>query len=227
MPVASFVTPTRVNSYSNNVTDDDQHQHAPRRCPKCRDHALETTALSISIRGYVFAFNISRRRHFGCAPCVQRALRDAAGRSFLLGWFSVFSLVLNPIFILTNLVRSAFLKTNRALASAELKKLCLDDPARTNALLAACVLRADGAVEDSERATVQSSAGELLFDTDFFNVQLEEHTLPDAGDVAYLAARNDGQKHELLLFLTKIAHSDESQGPEERLVLTWIRRQLN
>ena len=89
-------------------------------CPFCRARPIESTAKSVWVRGYLLAYHIASRTLIGCVPCVRTELYKEAGRSALLGWFSVTAATTNPLFIVYNLVRGLTVRPN---PSAVLKRL--------------------------------------------------------------------------------------------------------
>ncbi|MBT4511242.1 MAG: hypothetical protein HOC20_03385 [Chloroflexi bacterium] len=68
------------------------------------------------------AIRFSSRPVIGCVPCVRVELLKEAFRSLFLGWFSPHALVLNPFFILHNLICALIARPN-----PEGVKHCLED----------------------------------------------------------------------------------------------------
>jgi len=89
-------------------------------CPICQRRSVEATATVVWIRGFVLAHRISRRIVIGCVPCARRQLLTEAGRSALIGWFSISALIANPFLILYNLIRAGAVRPNH---DAVLKRL--------------------------------------------------------------------------------------------------------
>lgn len=83
------------------------------RCPMCQQGPVEATATVAWIRGFVLAYQFSRKTVIGCVPCVRKQLLAEAGKSALLGWFSISALIANPFLITYNLIRAATVSPNQ------------------------------------------------------------------------------------------------------------------
>ena len=77
-------------------------------CPVCKKGPIETVVTAPYVRGFLLAYQIGSKKFVGCVGCARGELLKEVGLSLLVGWFSPTCIVLNPIFVIYNLVRSPF-----------------------------------------------------------------------------------------------------------------------
>lgn len=124
-------------------------------CPFCGTRPIETAATAPFIRGMVLAYRHGKKIFVGCRPCVRMKLLGEAGRSSLIGWFSLSAILVNPILILWNALRVPFIGRNYARARRELRAagFPVDEPpidlVRSSASLCAAVLHVNGPADAS------------------------------------------------------------------------------
>lgn len=202
-------------------------------CPTCGERPLETVVRAPYVRGYLLAYEVGGKRFLGCTKCVASDLRKEALKSLLLGWFSITALVLNPIFVNWNFLRSFFVGK----APDKVTKLLLElgmpespagpmNASEVGVILAACMIRADGEVEASEVSVAVQIGGKLFQDFDAHKLQtlLAQENLPDPGDLAGLFrdSLDDETKKAVYGYLFEIANADGRVSQEERVMLASI-----
>lgn len=80
------------------------------RCPLCYLRGVETMATARYVRGFLIVVQFASYPVTGCVPCVRGELLKQAFLSLLVGWFSLRALILNPFFILYNVIRALTLR---------------------------------------------------------------------------------------------------------------------
>ena len=178
---------------------------------------MDTVTSAPYVRGFVLAYTYGSKRFVGCLSCVRKQLAGEVGMSLLTGWFSITSLLLNPLFILWNAGRLPFLKANPAKVEELMGELGISleevDLPRVAAALAAAMVAADGKVEDAEVEAAIAIGGQLIegFDPMVFHEALENvHTLPPTAQLAGLLAEilEEPGKAAVMRYLLAIAAAD-------------------
>ena len=195
-------------------------------CPLCERSACETTATAVWVRGFLIMYQISHRQLVGCVRCVRQALFAEAGKSLLLGWFSVTAVIINPFLILYNLIRGLTISPNPKSVAAKLQELGVKPPSQGTDLLqvvyalTATLITADGKI-DPEEILVATELGQQLFD-DFNPARLTEacnrpQELPAAKDLGSMLREvlSDEQKAILFNYMMEIAQADGVVSPDE------------
>lgn len=186
-------------------------------CPRCRSSDIDTVTTAPYIRGFVLAYNYGTKRFVGCNPCVKKQLAGEVGLSLLTGWFSVTSLLVNPMCILWNTARLPFVKANPEQVEQLMRELGIDthhvDLARIAASLAATMVAADGKVEPQEVQAAVQIGTQLFqeFDAKLFNEVLENvKRLPSTTELAAMltGVLDEPGRAALIEFLHAIASSD-------------------
>ena len=137
-------------------------------CPYCEGRKIETAATAPYVRGFVLAYQVGSKSFIGCTTCVRGKVLGEAGLSCLLGWFSITTLIINPILIVYNLARTPFIRTNYAKARKKLNDTGIPDDqshvdiTRLGYSLATSMMSADGQI-DSEEINVAVKPGKKLF----------------------------------------------------------------
>jgi uncharacterized tellurite resistance protein B-like protein len=187
------------------------------RCPRCKRASLDTVTSAPYIRGFIVAYSLGSKRLVGCNRCVKKQLASEVGRSLLLGWFSLTSLVVNPICILWNSARLPFLQANPEQIGDLLLALGVStdsvDMPRVAASLAATMVVADGKVDAQEVHTAIALGGRLIpgFEPRLFHeVVAGVRRLPPTTQLAALLAEllEPRARRELLDYLLAIASAD-------------------
>ncbi|MFA7481642.1 MAG: TerB family tellurite resistance protein [Vulcanimicrobiota bacterium] len=197
-------------------------------CPVCKNAELDTVVSAPYIRGMLLAYTFGTKRFVGCNRCVKKQLAKELGVSMVVGWFSLTSLLVNPVCILWNGARLPFLRANPRKVADLLAEFGIDtsEPAarvdipRVAASLAAAMVNADGKVGEDE-ILVAVEIGQKLFDGFdlelFRDVLLNSQSLPNPTQLAsvlrdYLT--EDG-KVAVQKYLVAIAVADGSVAPQE------------
>jgi uncharacterized tellurite resistance protein B-like protein len=214
-----------------------QSSDAGYPCPYCHQRSLETTATAPYVRGLLVAYMIGSKTFIGCVPCVRKKLLGEAGLSLVIGWFSLYSIVINPCFILYNLMRTVFVKPNPNSVAKNLAALGL--PASPQVLdinmvgcaLAASMILADGKVEESELLAAEKAGDEVFdnFDEAALRMIVEHGKgLPPVEDLAMMLRDVIDQeaKEKVMVYLSEIALADGHVAPEERQMLARIGKGL-
>ena len=196
----------------------------PLSCPRCQAAEADTVTSAPYIRGFVLAYTFGTKRFVGCNSCVKKQLAGEVGLSLVAGWFSITSLLVNPMCILWNSMRLPFIKSDPAKVDALLTELGIStqnvDLAKVAASLAAAMVAADGKVETEEVDTAIEVGSQLVegFTPELFIETLENvHQLPSPGILASLLADllDEPGKVAVLRYLLAIAaadgHIDESE----------------
>ena len=193
-------------------------------CPRCKTSDIDTVTTAPYIRGFVLAYNYGTKRFVGCNPCVKRQLAGEVGLSLLTGWFSVTSLLVNPMCILWNTARLPFVKANPEQVEKLMRELGINtdhvDLARVAASLAAAMVAADGKIEPQEVQTAVQIGTQLFedFDAKLFNEVLENvRRLPSTTELAAMLAGvlDEPGKAAVLEYLLAIASADGNIDPAE------------
>lgn len=193
-------------------------------CPRCKSSSIDTVATAPYIRGFVLAYNYGTKRFVGCNPCVRKQLAAEVGLSLLTGWFSITSLLINPMCILWNSARLPFVKANPEQVEQMLRELGVSrghiDLPRVAASLAAAMVTADGKVEAEEIVTAISIGTQLLegFNAALFHEVLENvRRLPSTTELAAMLSGvlDEDGKGALLRYLLAIASADGSTDAAE------------
>ena len=206
-------------------------------CPYCHKAPLEATATAPYVRGFLVAYQVGTKTFIGCVSCVRNKLFAEAALSIAIGWFSIVAVVLNPFFILYNLLRACFVSANPASVGEKLKQLGLpDQPQAINlqaigAALAASMILADGQV-DEEELRVAETAGDRVFG-EFDEAALRmivEHgkDLPPVTELASILrdVLDQEAKEKVMVYLSEIAMADGEVSAEERQMLQVIGESL-
>lgn len=206
-------------------------------CPYCDERPLETVARVPYVRGYVVAYTVGYKKMIGCKKCVRKAIYKEAGKSGLLGWFSVTALFLNPVCISYGLVRGVFVGTNPKAVQKQLAAAGLPaspqsvQPLQIAYGLAAAVIAADGKVEAEEVQVAIHHGSHLFhgFDPQWLHQAIGNHKdLPAPEDLAALLANilDDQAKSGVFHYLQSIAAADGNIAAEEQAVLDAVSRRL-
>lgn len=207
------------------------HEIASLRCPYCQQSRVEATARTAWVRGFLLAYQTNRQTLVGCVPCVRRELLMQAGKSALLGWFSITAFITNPFLILYNLARGVSVRANpRAVARrlTELGFVPLEeggvDIRVASYSLAAALMASDGKVDPTEVHTALRLGQERIpgFDADEFRRTCGSRAkLPGVTEAARLLAPvlDEEQRRKLVDYLAAIAQADSEMTEEEARLL--------
>ena len=211
--------------------------HVNYTCPYCQERKVQTATKVVSIRGYLLAFQLRRRRYVGCVPCVRKKVLKEVAKSFLLGWFSLTALVLNPFLILYNIFLAIFVRTNVKKVHKVLQKAGIPtDPSyiRVTSLsygLASAMITVDGKIEAQE-VTTANEIGKTLFDDfdeeEFHKTVYEYKNLPSADTLAGIIkdGLDDASKAMIYKYLYAISHADGDKSEEEVALLERIAQKM-
>lgn len=202
-------------------------------CPYCEDRKIETATRAPYVRGFLLAYQVGVKRFIGCTTCVRGKLLKEVGISSLIGWFSITAVLLNPVFIIFNLIRVPFIRINYAKARKRLDAAGIpDDRSQVDVTqlgysLAASMMAADGNIDEKE-IDVALRIGQKIF-SDFDEAELRStlaraKTLPSPQDIATLLREvltNDG-KRILCSYLWAIAEADGTIDESEKQLLTEV-----
>ncbi|MBL8811093.1 MAG: TerB family tellurite resistance protein [Planctomycetaceae bacterium] len=206
-------------------------------CPYCHQKQLETVATAPYVRGFIAAYQIGSKTFIGCVPCVRKKVLGEAALSLFIGWFSITALILNPIFILYNLIRGLLTGRNENSVKAKLRELGLPDEPKivdVNAVsyaLAASMIMADGSVDESELQAAEKAGDEVFgnFDEAALRMIVESgKKLPPVQDLAGMLrdVLDAKQKGKVLEYLMQIAMANGSISNEERQVIIKVAEGL-
>lgn len=150
-------------------------------CPHCEERPVEEVAKGARVIGFLVAHHWETRRVMGCHRCVRSTLWGLAGKTVLLGWWSVGGVFLTPFFVLWNVLRGAYNRgPNRHLVEmleeehrpfsllADRRSYDVDrwhrleGHVRTFARLGVAVAQADGTVSTDEREAIRRCLGQLF-----------------------------------------------------------------
>jgi tellurite resistance protein len=202
-------------------------------CPICGTRPCETSAKAVWVRGFLLAYQISRKQLIGCVQCVRGELLKEAGMSAILGWFSITAIFINPVLIVYNLIRSLTVRENPEAVARKLTELGINPSSEEVSLLQitysmiASLIAADGKLDPSE-IQVATNIGTDLFDSfsiDQFKKTCERHQeLPTPMDLGLMLRDILEEESKALLFRYAVAVSqaDGSISPEEEAVLLAI-----
>lgn len=207
------------------------------KCPYCRTNNLQTSAKLPYVRGYLLAVEHGHKQIVGCTPCVRGQILKETGKSALIGWFSPSALILNPIFIIYGLGRSAFVGTNLEAVRKVLKEAGIPEPAKPVDIvqiaysLAASMIVADKKILDEEVTLASEIGARILdgFDAAEFRRTIDNHKkLPEPAELAGLLrdVLNDDGKVLVYRYLEAIAQADGEMSSEERGLLATVAAKL-
>lgn len=186
-------------------------------CPRCGKAPVDTVANAPYIRGFVLAYNYGMKQFVGCRACVRKQLAGEVGTSLLTGWFSLTSIVVNPVCILWNGLRVPFLKPDPETVEKMLQEIGVGpakvDLPRIAASLAASMVAADGDIDSAEVRTAIAIGCQLIdgFQPRLFHDVLENvRRLPPVPQQASLLVDvlEDDGKVAILKYLLAIAAAD-------------------
>ena len=199
-------------------------------CPYCNERPLETVATAPYVRGLLMAYIIGSKSFIGCTSCVRKKILGEAGLSLAIGWFSIVALILNPIFIVYNLIRACFVGPNPSAIEKKLSELGL--PGQPNFVdvnavgyaLAASMILADGVVDEAELVAAEKAGDEVFGEFDeaaLRMIVMNGKDLPPPEDLASMlrGTLSDDQKQKVMVYLSEIAIADGHVAPEERDML--------
>lgn len=206
-------------------------------CPYCHQKPLETVATAPYVRGFIAAYQIGSKTFIGCVPCVRKKVLGEAGLSLLIGWFSITALILNPLFIVYNVIRGFLTGRNDNAVKGKLRELGLPDEPKivdVNAVsyaLAASMIMADGSVDESELQAAEKAGDEVFgnFDEAALRMIVESgKKLPPVQDLAGMLrdVLDAKQKGKVLQYLMQIAMANGSISNEERQVIIKVAEGL-
>jgi len=206
-------------------------------CPYCHQKQLETVATAPYVRGFIAAYQIGSKTFIGCVPCVRKKVLGEAALSLFIGWFSITALILNPIFILYNVIRGLLTGRNDTAVKGKLRELGLPDEPKivdVNAVsyaLAASMIMADGSVDESELQAAEKAGDEVFgnFDEAALRMIVESgKKLPPVQDLAGMLrdVLDAKQKGKVLEYLMQIAMANGSISNEERQVIIKVAEGL-
>ena len=207
-----------------------QVKSSNHKCPYCQVNDLETIATAPYIRGFILAYKIGSRTFIGCVPCVRKKTLMEAGKSSLLGWFSLRSLLINPFFIVYNLGQGALTSANPDKVKRKLTAIGIPpdtteiDLNEIGYLLASLMIKADGKIEEAEIITAEV-IGEKIFpnfdEARFRMICASDQRLPDIMDIAPLINNvvDEKGKISIMQYLIAIAESDGHVDYSEKVVI--------
>ncbi|WNJ21108.1 TerB family tellurite resistance protein [Pontibacter sp. G13] len=210
----------------------------PLPCPYCQSKTVTTSATSPYVRGYLIVYSFGYKRFIGCVRCVRREVFKEAGRSMLLGWFSITALISNPFCVVYNVFRGGFLRENPKRARKHLKQAGIPEVAgdadivQLSYSMATSMITADGKIDEHEIQTAISLGQELFghFDEEAFRHLVHNHRkLPQPADLARLMCHllTPDERQQLFDYLDAIAHADQELAPEEAHLLEIIYHHLD
>ena len=198
-------------------------------CPHCNKNHIDTIATAPYVRGLIVAFQMGSKTLIGCTPCVKKKLFGEAGLSMLLGWLSITSFIINPFLILWNLIQGATIGPKPEEVKSTLRSLGIpDSPQSVNLThigysLAACMIKADGKVEEAEVKIADLIGKKIFHDFDSHRFQsiLNSRNLPTTASLAALLKDILNEEGKLVIFryLTAIAQSDGHMDDSEKEML--------
>lgn len=199
-------------------------------CPLCRERDIETVVTVPRIRGYLLAYQMSTLKAPCCRQCARREMLAEAGRSLFLGWFSISALIVNPLFILWNVVRVPFVGANYAAVKKLFAEAGIPEPSAQPDImrvlygLAAAMIAADGEIDPAEVETALTFGDRVSpdFDPGAFHDTVEKHAelpSPDAYATVLAQSLTADQKQLVVRYLAIIAFADgEFSSSEETLL---------
>lgn len=206
------------------------HTTSGHKCPYCQVNKLETTATAPYVRGFVLAYQMGSRTFIGCVPCVRKKTLLEAGKSSLLGWFSITSFIINPFLIVYNLGQGALTSANAEKVKRKLAEMGMPAEAteinlnEIGYLLASLMIKADGIVDEAE-IVIAETIGEKIFpnfdEARFRLILNSDQQMPDIVDIASLinnVVDKEG-KISILRYLIAIAESDGEVDYSEKQLL--------
>lgn len=208
-------------NYTNN--------HTGHVCPHCKKNQIETIATAPYVRGFILAYQIGSKTLIGCTPCVKKKLFGEAGKSMFLGWLSITSFIINPFLITWNVIQGATIgpKTNEV--NNKLKELGVPtnpqavDITQIGYSLAACMIKADGKVEESEIKMAELIGMKIFpdFNNQKFRSILNSKNLPTIQSLTILLRDIINEEGKILIFkyLSAIAQSDGHVDNTEKTML--------
>lgn len=207
-------------------------------CPYCEHRKIETVATAPFVRGFVLAYQQGSRTFIGCTSCVRKRVLREAGLSSLLGWFSISAIIMNPFFIVYNLIQTPFIRTDFNKARKRLSDAGVPedqsqlDITQLGYSLATSMMAVDGKI-DSEEIAIAIKMGVNIFpdfsDVDFQAVVKGAKDLPPPQDIASILRETltaDGKK-ALCSYLWSIAMADGSMDESERRLLAEVAENID
>lgn len=207
-----------------------QSKSTKHKCPYCQVNNLETIATAPYVRGFVLAYKMGSRTFIGCVSCVRKKTFLEAGKSSLLGWFSLRSFLINPFLIVYNLGQGALTsadpdKVKRKLAEIGIPPDTTEiDLNEIGYLLASLMIKADGKVEEAE-IVVAETIGEKIFpnfdEARFRMICASDQKIPDIIDIAPLInnVMDEKGKISIIRYLIAIAQADGHVDYTEKQLL--------
>lgn len=167
----------RTSKAAQNISNDPIH----RLCPSCGQNNIQTAAVTPYIRGMILAHQYGRKVFIGCVPCVRKNIIREAGISSLIGWYSIVAIVLNPLFIIYNILQTPFINENNRKARMYLDAYGMGEDNNINITrcvyqLAISIIKIDGNTNENKLTTAITLGQETVphFDKNEFLAQLEE-----------------------------------------------------
>ena len=208
----------------------DHAQPIQLHCPHCEAHGIETAVEVPYVRGVIIVLIHGSKLFVGCVRCVRIKVLGEVGLSCLLGWFSLFSILINPFLILYNLIRLSFIGIDYAKAQEVLREAGIPqdqtgiDVTRLCYSLAASMIIADGRIDANEVAVAKEVGGSLLSDFDEFEfdgVVANAMELPPPEDIATLLNEtlDQEQKKAVIQYLWMIAWAAGYIDAQEKQLL--------
>ena len=199
-------------------------------CPYCNQCELETVATAPYVRGLLVAYQIGSKSFIGCVSCVRKKVLGEAGLSLLIGWFSITAVIINPFLILYNLVRGFTVGENKSAVKDKLVELGLPESPKIVDVqsvcqaLAACMILADGVVEEAELEAAERAGDQVFGEFDEAALRMlvvNGKDLPPPEDLARMLrhAISNEQKGDIMVYLSEIAMADGNVSAEEREML--------
>ena len=178
---------------------------------------MDSSSLVPYVRGLVVAMMFGWSTAVGCNTCVRNAHKHEAGKSGLLGWFSLYALFLNPLLIVYNLIMGFVApkkpeKVDRMLEKAGMGSAEVDFTTACYGLGAA-MISADGKVDKAELQTAASLGDTLVPNFDliaFTETVKEQKLLPSPALLAQMlqSELTTEQKERIIAYLTAITVAD-------------------
>lgn len=204
-------------------------KHTGHICPHCKQNHIETIATAPYVRGFLVAFQMGSKTLIGCTSCVKKKLFGEAGLSMLLGWLSITALIINPFLILWNLIQAFTIGPKTQEVKEALRSLGIPlNPQAVNLTqigysLAACMIKADGKVEEAEVQIAELIGMKIFpdFKSNEFRNILNSKNLPPMQSMTALLKDTINEEGKVLMFkyLSAIAQSDGHVDQSEKDLL--------
>lgn len=212
--------------------------HIAHTCPYCNTAPLETTATAPFVRGFILAVQYGAKSYIGCLSCVRKKVLSEAGKSALLGWFSITALFVNPILIVYNLIQAGILKEKKGRVKKKLRDLGLPEDGQqadiTNIgyALAISMIKADGKVDKHEIMIAEQIGQNIFpnFDEARFRQMIQDNPrLPSTKDLALILKDAIGPegKEQIYSYIAQIAQADGKLAPAEQQLLQDLAQTLS